>query len=406
MDAVTLVNDGKGNFKYANDGDELKYTWPLDGSKLTFVAWYGDNVSVDASGNITYSDNSSQQDVLVCKTAAMDYGSSATGKVIINLEHAYSYVTFKSGKYFTPKTVEFDGRTYDVSKGAVFVNSGSLASWATSRTNTVTLPEDKRSYFHIKGYWNQSPYSRDMEFYVPVPSTLSLFEGGKKYEIECMDEFMPYFGYKSDGTPYWIYDIPVDLGLSVKWSRCSLGADKYYHDDLYGDVYQWAGTSPQINDGTSATPAPYWTSSQERIYSSDGQSYTNSFTKYNGLDNKTTLDLSDDAAYVQWGSPWRMPTFEEFQELMDENNITINGAKYTSKVPGYEGNSIYLWHFHPSRYPKYNGQGLWTSTWHKMEYTLSDGTYYISRSSYVVYSLLPDSYDDRKNGFAIRPVCK
>ena len=72
---------------------------------------------------------------------------------------------------------------------------------------------------------------------------------------------------------------------------------------------------------------------------------TNSF--YGTVDNKTTLELTDDAARVNWGGNWRMPTRAEQDELRDTSNCTwtwttqngVNGYRVTSKV---NGNSIFL----------------------------------------------------------------
>lgn len=69
---------------------------------------------------------------------------------------------------------------------------------------------------------------------------------------------------------------------------------------------------------------------------------------YHGIvDNKTTLDLSDDAAYINWGSSWRMPTKAELSELISASYTTltwttrsgVKGYKVTSKT---NGNSIFL----------------------------------------------------------------
>ena len=68
-------------------------------------------------------------------------------------------------------------------------------------------------------------------------------------------------------------------------------------------------------------------------------------SSYGTVDNKTVLDLDDDAAYVNWGSSWRMPTFTETKELLENttNEWTtingVNGRKFTSKT---NGNSIFL----------------------------------------------------------------
>ena len=65
-------------------------------------------------------------------------------------------------------------------------------------------------------------------------------------------------------------------------------------------------------------------------------------------DNKTVLDLEDDAAYIAFGGNWRMPTKEEWQELIDNCNVewtTLNnvvGRKFTSRKPGYTEKWIFL----------------------------------------------------------------
>ena len=58
------------------------------------------------------------------------------------------------------------------------------------------------------------------------------------------------------------------------------------------------------------------------------------------MDNKVVLDLVDDAAHVNWGGSWRMPTYEEWQELIDNCGWKWNGKGYD--VVGKKGNSIFL----------------------------------------------------------------
>ena len=71
----------------------------------------------------------------------------------------------------------------------------------------------------------------------------------------------------------------------------------------------------------------------------------NTDSSYGAVDNKTTLDLEDDAARVNMGGDWRMPTEAECQELIDNttNEWTqlngVNGRKFTSKI---NGNSIFI----------------------------------------------------------------
>ena len=130
----------------------------------------------------------------------------------------------------------------------------------------------------------------------------------------------------------------VDLGLSVKWASCNLGASK---PEELGDYFAWGETSPKDPDKDGFSWDNYkWI---------NGYSYS-SLTKYcsngyNGFsDNKTVLDLKDDAAHVILGGKWRIPTSDEFQELMNTctwEETTINGIN-GKKVTGPNGNSIFL----------------------------------------------------------------
>lgn len=122
----------------------------------------------------------------------------------------------------------------------------------------------------------------------------------------------------------------VDLGLSVKWAKCNLGAEK---PSDYGDYYAWGETEPKTFYSWSTYK---WMPS--------GKDEPKFITKYNTTDGKTVLDAEDDAATVKLGSPWRMPTKEEFQELLNKcatvsvKSDVMNGLK----VIAPNGNSIFL----------------------------------------------------------------
>ncbi len=109
----------------------------------------------------------------------------------------------------------------------------------------------------------------------------------------------------------------VDLGLSVKWATCNVGATT---PEEYGDYYAWGETITK-------------------------SSYTSSNYTYSS--NSTTLPLFADVARVNWGGSWRMPTRAEQEELIDTNNctwewITQNGVKGYKVTSKKNGNSIFL----------------------------------------------------------------
>ena len=137
----------------------------------------------------------------------------------------------------------------------------------------------------------------------------------------------------------------VDLGLSVKWASCNLGASK---PTDYGCYYQWAGTTDVSDTGIKLgwSNCPYHTGSS----SSSGWTKYNTIESYGTVDNKTVLESMDDAASVALGGKWRMPTDAEWFELRNADNCSwtwtsidgVNGYKVQSKKSGYTDNWIFL----------------------------------------------------------------
>ena len=141
----------------------------------------------------------------------------------------------------------------------------------------------------------------------------------------------------------------VDLGLpsGLKWAKCNLGASK---PSDYGDYYAWGETAPKADYD--------WATYK---WMQAGQSDSKYITKYTiadgeteGIwydssgafigDNKTALDAADDAATAKLGSPWRMPTIGEIQELIDNCTwtwTTQDGVK-GHQVDGPNGNAMFL----------------------------------------------------------------
>ena len=129
----------------------------------------------------------------------------------------------------------------------------------------------------------------------------------------------------------------VDLGLSVKWATCNVGATK---PEEYGDYFAWGETQPKSTY--------IWSTYKWCNGSYDTQTKYNTNSRYGTVDNKTQLELSDDAARANWGGSWRMPTDAELTELRE--NCTwawttqngVYGYKVTSKKSGYTNKSIFL----------------------------------------------------------------
>ena len=133
----------------------------------------------------------------------------------------------------------------------------------------------------------------------------------------------------------------VDLGLpsGTLWATCNVGAD---NPEEYGDYFAWGETEPK---------EVYEQSSYKWIYRLDND-YNFMFTKYTpwmygsavSCDHKIELDPEDDAAFVNWGSSWHMPTAIQIRELLDNCSsewTTLNGVN-GRLVTGPNGNTMFL----------------------------------------------------------------
>jgi len=133
----------------------------------------------------------------------------------------------------------------------------------------------------------------------------------------------------------------VDLGLGVLWASCNIGASK---PSDYGDFFAWAEIEPK--EFYSWGDYRYSSFGQQNgmdKYTAQGMSH-----QYLKADNLERLEPMDDIASVLSGGKWHMPTVDDFKELMmncDYDTVTIQGVeglRFTSKVPGYEGRSIFI----------------------------------------------------------------
>ena len=224
--------------------------------------------------------------------------------------------------------------------------------------------------------------------------TNRLDDGGPGAETEGSEQIGNYYA--------------VDLGLpsGLKWATCNVGATK---PEEYGNYYAWGETSTKS----------HYTCSTYKWATVTQSGRLETFTKYNTssdygtVDNKTTLELADDAARANWGGAWRMPTYAEWMEL-EENCTwtwtTLNG-KNGYKVKGANGNSIFLPAAGHRDYDVlvnaggdyYYGQGYY---WSSSLYT--DNPHYVWYVDFCPNDVgwSPDyGYDtDRCRGLPVRPV--
>lgn len=141
----------------------------------------------------------------------------------------------------------------------------------------------------------------------------------------------------------------VDMGLSVDWATCNIGADS---PEERGYYFQWAGTTAYNKDRTPVnggdavifdynSNCPYWVSGT--VVNSKWSKYTGTdqYSSTGIADNKITIEPEDDAACVHLGKDWRIPTSKDFQDLRNAcdakyvtnyNNTGIRGMLFTLKT--------------------------------------------------------------------------
>lgn len=164
--------------------------------------------------------------------------------------------------------------------------------------------------------------------------TVTTVDGAKT--ASCEVTVKEAYGYEN-GYEY------VDLGLpsGLKWATMNVGATK---PEGYGAYFAWGETEPKSNYSWSTYK---WCNVS---YNNVSNNYDKKITKYNTqssygtVDYKTVLAPGDDAAHVNWGGSWRMPTAKECDELINNCTwtwTTQNGVK-GRLVTGPNGKSIFL----------------------------------------------------------------
>ena len=210
----------------------------------------------------------------------------------------------------------------------------------------------------------------EKEGYDKQEKTITLSEGQ-----ELMLNFTLVKSTPKSTTPSSGVHEYVDLGLSVKWATCNVGASK---PEDYGDYFAWGETKPK------------------KRYSSSNYSYTS---------NPTILPLSADAARANWGGSWRMPTRAEQDELREQCTwtwTTQNGVKGYRVTSTKNGKSIFL----PAAGYRYdsslNHAGRYGYYWlSSLNTGYSSNAYFL----YFTWSSVVWYYYYRYYGLSVRPVC-
>lgn len=171
----------------------------------------------------------------------------------------------------------------------------------------------------------------------------------------------------------------VDLGLGVLWAACNVGAGR---PEQGGDFFAWGETEPKTD------------------YSEDGYRYYVNDQYVNiGTD---ICGTSYDAATVQWGAGWRLPSLADIDELTGQctwTPDTVGGMK-GFRVTGPNGASLFLPAAGYSAGPAPTGVGskgfYWTGT---RSSTLGSAAYNVNFTGYTGHWTASRAY-----GLSVRPV--
>ena len=121
----------------------------------------------------------------------------------------------------------------------------------------------------------------------------------------------------------------VEIG-GIKWATMNIGATAVTDSGLY---FQWGDTQGYTEEQCGSGDGQKYFAWEDYKYSDGIYSYDiPGMTKYNHKDRKNILEPEDDAAHVNWGDNWRMPTVEEFRALRDAVS-----KEWTSS---YEGSGV------------------------------------------------------------------
>ena len=192
----------------------------------------------------------------------------------------------------------------------------------------------------------------------------------------------------------------IDLGLSVKWAAYNVGATT---PEESGGYFAWGEIEEKSSYNWNTYKYCFGTGFNLTKYCFDSEYGKDGFT-----DTKTTLDPQDDAATMNWGGNWRMPTAKEAQELYDYCKwtwTTQNGIP-GYKVMGINGNSIFLPAVGSMGWDKFYDLGeegvFWTSSLSGPDFVYSNSPVFLRL---IEKDIAFNIVTQRCWGFSVRAVC-
>ncbi|MBQ0158714.1 MAG: hypothetical protein KBS47_06945, partial [Bacteroidales bacterium] len=254
--------------------------------------------------------------------------------------------------------VVFKGNSEEAVAGNVSITVSDAPTYSGADAESITLlPLSPATTFEAGTYYisvlpQAFANGFTLEAYKSVSSTKADYALEISTNVEVERSQILNVG-KMEAPAYVALGIEVD-GKKVLWATMNVGASA---PEKFGDYFAWGETTPYYEagwsaDGKSGTVAFDGTwKTTPKAYSSKGYIWANyawcngsntTLTKYNNnkskgtVDNKTVLDLDDDAAHVIWKGDWVMPTQAEWQALYANTTFTWTANYNNTGVAGYE----------------------------------------------------------------------
>lgn len=417
-DLISLFDSNTLNQQYKFDGKTGDNSGTFSNVETTFgtgndlnchyaVYPYNSNIEITESGIITATLSTKQS------YAENSFGLGANTMVAVTENTDDTFLKFQNvggylklqlyGDDMTVKSITLTGNKNEKLAGAATITAvygqDPTISMANDATNSITLDCGE-------GVKIGASAETATAFWIVVPPTT--FENGFEVTITDVNDNgmtkstsneisivrntikpMEAFEVKT-----MIKIVAVDLGLSVKWANCNIGANS---PEEYGNYFAW---------GDIETKSDFYENNCITYGKDSGQLISYGFV------DRNILKPRYDAAAMNWENNWRLPTQKEMQELVDNCTwtwITQNGV-YGCLVTGTNGNSIFLpatgyrVFDQPAIYAERFGY-YWTSTAYN-ETPNDDKSYGLSFGwddyfQDIIYNL---TGSNRSYGYTIRPV--
>ncbi len=298
-------------------GDEVKVY--KEGNEIGTLVAQSSGVSVKLKGTLTATvssgnyltlkylspDYRNQDGTIAYIASNCDYAVAENVLVqrVVNNVATLPAVTFVNKQAITKFSFKVSGATVYPSKVKITSESGQIVG-----SYIMVTPSSSSQPLYV-AISNTKVDAKDVyHFEAEVGSTF--YTGTKKANLTAGQY---YEATVNLAPPVYSEPAVIDFGLDVLWGSFNLGATA---STEYGEYFAWGETDTKFE--FSKSNYAYWNGS--------------AYTKYTS--SSAVLEEIDDAASVSLGGTWRMPTYEEWQALVNRCTWTFRNV---DDVPGFEG---------------------------------------------------------------------